>query len=111
MVQGKWFPQGADLSEVISVRRGVFSRGEDPLDAESWNVLVYQDGVPAASGRLWWREGSFWLGDLGVLPAYRGQKLGIWSSVSCSSRPRIILPGRSGCGRPRKRRASSPASA
>jgi len=76
MVQGKWFPQGADLSEVISVRRGVFSRGEDPLDAESWNVLVYQDGVPAASGRLWWREGSFWLGDLGVLPAYRGQKLG-----------------------------------
>ena len=76
MVQGKWFPQGSDLSEVLSVRRAVFSRGEDALDAESWNVLVWQDEVPAAVGRIWWRDGSFWLGDVGVLPAFRGQMLG-----------------------------------
>ena len=76
MIQGKWFPQGADLSEALSVRHAVFSRGEDALDAESQNVVVYQDDVPAASGRLWWRDGSFWLGDLGVLPAFRGKMLG-----------------------------------
>ena len=76
MIQGKWFPQGADLSEALSVRQAVFSRGEDALDAESQNVVVYQDDVPAASGRLWWRDGSFWLGDLGVLPAFRGKMLG-----------------------------------
>ena len=40
MIQGKWFPQGADLSEALSVRQAVFSRGEDALDAESQNVVV-----------------------------------------------------------------------
>ena len=76
MIQGKWFAQGSDLREVLAVRGAVFSREQDPLDAESWNVLVYQDEVPAACGRLWWRDGAFRLGDLGVLEAYRGRKLG-----------------------------------
>ena len=76
MIQGKWFSQGSDLSEALSVRAAVFSAGQDDLDAEAWNVVVYLDGVPAASGRIWWRDGSFWLGDIGVLPEYRGQKLG-----------------------------------
>ena len=76
MIEGKWFPQGADLSEVLSVRAAVFSRGMDDLDSLAQNILVYQDGVAAATGRLWWEEGAFWLGDLAVLPAYRGQRLG-----------------------------------
>ena len=76
MIQGKWFPQGADLADALSVRRAVFGRGEDGLDPEAWNVVVYLDGQPAGAGRIWWREGSFWLGDIGVLPALRGKKLG-----------------------------------
>ena len=76
MIQGKWFPQGADLTDVLSVRGAVFARGLDDLDAEAQNTVVYLDGVPAAAGRLWWRDGSFWLGEIGVLPAYRGKRLG-----------------------------------
>ena len=76
MIEGKWFPQGSDLSGVLAVREAVFGRGGDDLDAQAWNVLVWQDGIPAATGRIWWQEGSFRLGDLGVLPEYRGQKLG-----------------------------------
>ncbi|MBQ3705872.1 MAG: GNAT family N-acetyltransferase [Clostridia bacterium] len=76
MIQGKWFPQGADLNEAAAVRRAVFGRGEDPLDGEAQNVVVYSDDTPAASGRLWWRDGSFWIGDIGVLPDFRGRKLG-----------------------------------
>ena len=76
MVQGKWFPPGEDLSALIPVRESVFGHGADGLDAESWNVLVYQDSVPVATGRIWWQDGAFRLGDLGVLEGYRRQRLG-----------------------------------
>lgn len=77
MIQGKWFAPGEDLSAgVLPVRMEVFGRGLDPLDRESWNVLVYQDSVPAATGRIWWEDGAFRLGDLAVLEPYRGGKLG-----------------------------------
>ena len=76
MVQGKWFSPGSDLSAVLPVREAVFGRGADGLDALSWNVIVYQDSVPAASGRIWWQDGAFWLGDLCVLEEYRRQHLG-----------------------------------
>jgi hypothetical protein len=77
MVQGKWFAPGEDLSAaVLPVRTAVFGRGADDLDALSWNALVYQDGVPAASGRIWWEDGAYRLGDIGVLESYRSQRLG-----------------------------------
>ena len=76
MIQGKWFAPGSDLSEVIPVRAAVFGRGSDESDAMSWNVLVYEDSVPAAAGRIWWQDGAFWLGDIGVLEDRRGRRLG-----------------------------------
>ena len=76
MVQGKWFSPGEDLSALLPVREAVFSRGADDLDALSWNVLVYRDSVPAAAGRIWWQDGAFRLGDIGVLESFRRQRLG-----------------------------------
>lgn len=77
MIQGKWFAPGEDLSAgVLPVRRAVFGREGDALDDASWNVLVLQDDVPAATGRIWWQEGAFWLGDLCVLENRRGRRLG-----------------------------------
>lgn len=77
MVQGKWFAPGEDLSAaVLPIRTAVFGRGADDLDALSWNALVYQDGVPAATGRIWWEDGAYWLGGIGVLEDRRRRKLG-----------------------------------
>ncbi len=76
MIQGKWFAPGENLAELLPVRRAVFGRGEDPLDAESWNVLVYEDEIPTAAGRIWWRDGAYRLSDLCVLQDRRGRKLG-----------------------------------
>lgn len=77
MIQGKWFAPGEDLSAgVLPVREAVFGNGADGLDPRSWNALVCEDGVPAATGRIWWEDGAFWLGGLGVLEPFRGRKLG-----------------------------------
>lgn len=77
MVQGKWFVPGDDLSAgVLPVRREVFGFGEDDLDPLSWNVLVYQDSVPAATGRIWWQDGAFRIGGIGVRESCRGRRLG-----------------------------------
>ena len=76
MVEGKWFQPGADAAEAFAIREKVFGRGRDDMDNESWNVLVWFAGEPAATGRLWWREGAFWLGDIAVLPELRGRRLG-----------------------------------
>ena len=76
MIQGQWFAPGDDIAPLLSVRQSVFSRGADSLDAESWNTLVLEDGIPAATGRIWYRDGVFWLGDICVLAASRGRRLG-----------------------------------
>ena len=76
MVQGKWFAPGTDLSVLLPVRESVFGRGPDDLDASSWNALVLEDAVPAATGRIWWENGAFWLGDIAVLEDRRRRRLG-----------------------------------
>ena len=76
MIQGKWFSPGDDLTSVLSVREAVLGYGADQLDPESWNVLVFEDSIPAATGRIWWKDGSFWLGDIAVLEGCRGRHLG-----------------------------------
>ncbi len=76
MIQGKWFAPGSDLSEVVPVREAVFSRGADDLDILSWNALVYEDSVPVATGRIWWEDGVYRLGDICVLKDRRRRRLG-----------------------------------
>lgn len=76
MVEGKWFQPGSDAPEAFAIREAVFGRGRDALDGMAWNVLVWHGGKAAATGRLWWRDGAFWLGDVAVLPELRGQRLG-----------------------------------
>ncbi len=72
MIEGKWFAQGADLSEALLVRQGVFGRGRDALDDMAQSVVVYREGQPVGSARLWYEDGAFRLGDVGVLESARG---------------------------------------
>ena len=77
MIQGKWFAPGENLpEEVLSVRREVFGNPGQTVDPKGWNTLVYLYDMPAASGRIWWEEGAFWLGEIGVLSSLRGRRLG-----------------------------------
>ena len=76
MVQGRWFPMGSDIALPLSVREQVFGRGEDALDAMAQQVIVHEEGVPVGSARLWWADGAFRLGDVGVLENERGRGFG-----------------------------------
>lgn len=76
MVEGKWFAQGADLTVPLQIRTAVFARGADALDALAQQVVVYREGTPVGTARLWWQDGAFRLGDVGVLAAERGQGYG-----------------------------------
>lgn len=76
MVQGRWFPMGADIAVPLSVRRAVFGRGEDALDGMAQQVVVYESGEPVGSARLWWADGAFQLGDVGVLESRRNRGFG-----------------------------------
>ena len=76
MIEGKWFAPGTDLSQPLALRRLILNQEADALDPMAWNVVVYREGQPAATGRIWWQEGAFWIGSIAVLPAYRRQQLG-----------------------------------
>jgi len=76
VVEGKWFPQGADIREALAIREAVFGRGRDALDDGARQVVVYREGAPVGAARLWWRDGGFYAGDVGVLPEARGQGYG-----------------------------------
>jgi len=76
MVQGRWFPMGTDITVPLAVRRSVFQRGEDALDAQSQQVVVYEGDAPVGAARLWWADGAFQLGDVAVLEEKRGKGFG-----------------------------------
>ena len=76
MIEGKWFVQNSDITQPLALREAVFARGRDALDAQAQQVVVYREGLPVGTGRLWWQDGGFFAGDIGVLPAQRGQGYG-----------------------------------
>ena len=76
MINGKWLAPGSDLTTVFCIRKEVFGVGEDALDGESWNVLVGNEGEVIGTGRIHWENDAFWLDRIGVLPAWRGKKMG-----------------------------------
>lgn len=76
MVQGRWFAGGSDITLPLSLREQVFGRGEDALDAMAQQVVVFEDGAGVGSARLWWADGAFRMGDIGVLEEKRGRGFG-----------------------------------
>ncbi len=84
MISGKWIQPGQPFDDALAVRRAVFVEEQgfpadsepDALDSVSWQVVIYSDEVPVATGRIYWAEGEFRLGRICVLREYRGQSIG-----------------------------------
>ena len=76
MVQGRWFPGGSDITLPLQLRMSVFGRGEDATDAYAQQAVIFENDVPVAAARLWWQDGAFYIGDIGVLEDKRGRGFG-----------------------------------
>jgi len=72
------------LEDALCVRRAVFIEElgfppeieTDALDEISWQAVLYKDGAPVASGRIYWEGGDFFLGRICVLRAWRNRGMG-----------------------------------
>ena len=76
MVEGKWLPPGADIEPALFLRRAVFAMDRDSIDSLSWQALALWEGKPVGTGRIWWEDGAFMLGMIGVLPEMRNRGFG-----------------------------------
>jgi predicted GNAT family N-acyltransferase len=83
MVSTKWF-QGNDLTEVLKIRTKFFinelnfdnSSISDEYDSFGKNVMVYDDGIAVATGRLIFKDGKYIIDKLCVLKEYRNNSYG-----------------------------------
>lgn len=84
MIRGTIMSGRADISTCIDIRRKVFvdEQGFSPCgepdvtDPVALHALLFDDGVPAATGRLYDTDGVFHAGRFAVLKEYRGRGLG-----------------------------------
>lgn len=75
MIQGRWLEN--DLQPSENIRKAVFGKDFRESDAMSRYMLVYDDSErPVGTGRLWWQDGAFYLGEVCVLPEERGKRYG-----------------------------------
>ena len=76
MVQGRWYPGGSDITLPLQLRMSVFGRGEEAIDAYAQQAVIFENDAAVAAARLWWQDGAFVIGDIGVLEGKRGRGFG-----------------------------------
>ncbi len=80
----RWIEGGGDISDALKLRREVFIIEQhtpedvemDGRDGEALHLVVYDGGVPVASGRILVEDGRCMLGRICVVKSRRGENLG-----------------------------------
>ena len=85
MITKRWISGSGDLAQIHEIRRIVFM-GEQNISEEdemvAWedevseHLIVYEGGVPVATGRVVVHDGKTSLGRIAVLKEHRGKGLG-----------------------------------
>lgn len=84
MLTNKWIGGNGDLTDAFALRRVVFVEEQnvdeahefDELDGQSMHVVLYDDGKPIATGRVW-HDGKTWrIGRCCVIKEERGGGIG-----------------------------------
>ncbi len=84
MLEIKWVNNTDDLTDVYKVRREVFIKEQnitpeiefDGTDRYSISVLLYEDDIPVATGRVILLDELYTIGRISVLKEYRNKQYG-----------------------------------
>lgn len=84
MITTAWFFGNEDLSDAHAIRRKVFIEEQgidesleiDGTDTACMHLVAYEEGTPAATGRILITRDDFIIGRVAVLPAYRHRHFG-----------------------------------
>ena len=71
-------PDAKIVRQAVFVEEQGFQNEFDATDAAAWHVVLYEDGVPVATGRTFPKGdgGTYLIGRVAVQKAYRGKGLG-----------------------------------
>lgn len=84
MLQAKWLRGSEDLSPALEIREKVFVEEQgfsieterDENDQRAMHLLILDDEVPVATGRMFVQDETLTFGRIAVLQERRGEKLG-----------------------------------
>lgn len=84
MITTKLFSGKDDIQEALEVRKAVFINEQgiserierDEYDKVAEHVIVYENGIPLATGRLLREDNQYTIGRVAVLKEHRSKKLG-----------------------------------
>jgi len=84
MLTAEWFTGEKNLREVHAIRRKVFIEEQgvteeeemDGTDAGAIHLLVRDDGLPVATGRIIIEDDKYYIGRVAVLKEQRGKNTG-----------------------------------
>jgi len=78
MITSKWFKGNKDLGEVVGLRKEIFEvGGEDFYDEFSFNIGIYEEDEELVGiGRLFTKDGKFYIDNFGVKEGYRNKYYG-----------------------------------
>ncbi|MGN0623938.1 MAG: GNAT family N-acetyltransferase [Oscillospiraceae bacterium] len=69
-------PCAAEIRKKVFMEEQGFKNEFDGIDERAVHAVLFCDGAPAATGRLYSEKGSFHIGRVAVLKEYRGKALG-----------------------------------
>lgn len=70
-------PDGIMIRQAVFVQEQGFKNEFDDIDDIAYHLVIYEDGKPAAAGRLFEkRTGEYYIGRVAVLKEYRKMRLG-----------------------------------
>lgn len=79
MISTKWFQGKEESHNYIEIRKKVFNseflmkeKITDIYDEFAFNVVIYEDEIPAGTGRLLFKEGKYFIDKVCVLKEFRG---------------------------------------